>query len=250
MARKKTSSRTQSGRGGGSTLFGVLAGVILGLLAAAGVALYISGAPLPFVDRASRGPDTLSGAGSLQSLPDPNRGLSAAGIAPPPSVIVPPTAVAPAPGTASVPGGMRGPGSSGGSSIVTPGTQAPTTSGTPAPGQGSSDALGAFVAGLGGAPAGGQAAASGATAPRPAPIPTAPAGRYILQVGAFRVIEDAEALKARLALLGFEARITQAMVNGVLLNRVQVGPYATVDAMNQARERLTANRVESTVVRN
>lgn len=242
MASKKTSSRAQAGRKGGSTLFGVLAGVILGLLAAAAVAVYISGAPMPFVDRASRAPDTA--APTLQNLPDPNRGLSAAGVAPP-SVLVPPTTVVP--GTGAGVGALSGATPSPGQAGSAP--AAGQASGTPAPTPGSSDALGAFVAGLGASANGTQGAASSAT-PRPAPIPTAPAGRYILQVGAFRVIEDAEALKARLALMGFEARIVQAMVNGVLVNRVQVGPYATLEAMTQARERLTANRVESTVVRN
>ena len=242
MARKKTSPRTQ-GRKGGSTLFGVLAGVILGLLAAAAVAVYISGAPMPFVDRASRAPDTVSH--TLQNLPDPNRGLSAAGVAPP-SVLVPPTA--PVPGTGAGVAGLPGAVSPSGQAGSAPAASG-SSSGSRAPSTGQGDTLGAFVAGLGTTPNGAQGAATTA-APRPAPIPTAPAGRYILQVGAFRVIEDAEALKARLALLGFEARIAQAMVNGVLVNRVQVGPYATLDAMNQARERLTANRVESTVVRN
>ncbi|MBU4612968.1 SPOR domain-containing protein, partial [Achromobacter sp. GG226] len=78
---------------------------------------------------------------------------------------------------------------------------------------------------------------------------TAPAGRYVLQVGAFRVLEDAEALKARLAFLGFDVRLQQAQVNGVLVNRVQVGPYAKLDDMNRARARLAENKVEATVVR-
>ncbi|MCK9513349.1 MAG: SPOR domain-containing protein [Pigmentiphaga sp.] len=221
MARSKQSSRNRTERRGGA-LFGVMAGVVLGLLVAAAVAVYISGAPVPFVDRASRGPDPIP---TLGQRPDPNLGLSSAGIAPPPSILVPaPTVPTSPPAGAGQPPGAGAAGR--------PGAASPS-----APQE--ADALGALVASLGN---------RGASAP--APIPTAPAGRYILQVGAYRVLEEAEALKARLALLGFEARVHQAMVNGVLVNRVQVGPYANVEAMNQARERLTANQVESTVVRN
>lgn len=230
MARKKASSRGRAEeRRGGGTLLGVMAGLVLGLLAAAAVAIYISGAPMPFVDRASRGPDPIPA--TTRGLPDPNLGLSSAGVAPLPGV------GAPLPGL---------PGREAGQPPVagTPSATAPVAGAAPA----TPDALGELVASLGarGAPE----AAAPAPAAGPRPIPTAPAGRYILQVGAFRILEDAEALKARLALLGFEAKVSQALVNGVLVNRVQVGPYANLDAMTQARERLTANQVESTVVRN
>jgi cell division protein FtsN len=40
------------------------------------------------------------------------------------------------------------------------------------------------------------------------------------------------------------------MVNGVLMNRVQVGPFAKLDDMNRARARLAENQVEAAVVRN
>jgi len=91
--------------------------------------------------------------------------------------------------------------------------------------------------------------AAPAQAERRAPPTTAPAGRYLLQVGAFRVLEDAEALKAKLAFLGFDVRLQRAEVNGVLVNRVQVGPYAKLDDMNRARARLAENNVEAAVVR-
>jgi len=176
---------------------------------------------VPFVDRASRGPDPIP---TLGHRPDPNLGLSSAGIAPP-SILVPNPTVPSSP----PPGAAQPPGAGVGGRPAAPSPAAPQET----------DALGALVASLG-----------NRGASTPPPIPTAPAGRYVLQVGAYRVLEEAEALKARLALLGFEAKVHQALVNGVLVNRVQVGPYANVEAMRQARERLTANQVESTVVRN
>ncbi len=230
MARKKStrSRQTQARRGG--TLFGMMTGVVLGLFVAAGVAFYFSGATMPFVDRASRAPATTPVA-RPGSLPDPNLGLSSAGVRTPPSWLgdsEPATTAPQGSGTATTERPRAG----------------DRTVAEPTP-----DALGDLVASLGGGSNGAQTTAPAPSTQAP-PIPTAPAGRYLLQVGSFRVLEDAEALKAQLALLGFEARVRQAVVNDVLVNRVQVGPYANLDDMNAARERLTANQVETTVVRN
>lgn len=212
----------------GGTLFGVIAGVLLGLMVAAAVAVYVTRSPVPFVDRASRGPDpSIPDPGFA---PDPNRSLygrdAAAGMAPSgPITIAPP----PVPGV-------------------------PTTPSPPASGSRGGDALGELMASLpdrsaSPAPAAPNASIAPGAKPAPERLATAPAGRYVLQVGAFRVIEDAEALKARLAFLGFDVRLQQAQVNGVLVNRVQVGPYAKLDDMNRARARLAENKVEATVVR-
>jgi cell division protein FtsN len=56
-------------------------------------------------------------------------------------------------------------------------------------------------------------------------------------------------MKAKLALIGFEARIVSAEVNGVTFYRVRVGPYAQLDDMNRARSRLAENGIEASVVR-
>ena len=72
---------------------------------------------------------------------------------------------------------------------------------------------------------------------------------YLLQAGAFKAADDAESMKARLALLGFEARVITAEVNGQTMHRVRVGPYAALDDMNRARARLAENGIEASVVR-
>ncbi len=72
---------------------------------------------------------------------------------------------------------------------------------------------------------------------------------YLLQAGAFRSSSEAESMKARLALIGFEARVLDAQVNGQTLYRVRVGPYAQLDSMNRARARLAENGIEASVVR-
>ncbi len=90
-----------------------------------------------------------------------------------------------------------------------------------------------------------------ASAPPTAPAPDAPADRssYLLQAGAFRGQEDAESMKAKLALIGFEARIVTAEVNGATFYRVRVGPYGQIEDMNRARSRLAENGIEASVVR-
>ena len=68
-----------------------------------------------------------------------------------------------------------------------------------------------------------------------------------LQVGSFQSPDDAEKLKAKLALLGVEANVQSATIpdKGVWY-RVRLGPYKTEDEMVRARSFLQQNGVEST----
>lgn len=239
MATKRKPTR-RSGESG-STLYGALAGLLIGLIVAAVVAFYVTKAPVPFVDRASRQGD----AGKLpdpRQAPDPNAGLygrdGAAGTPP-----TGPTATAPAP----LPGAGTAP-------------------------AGKSDDLGALIATLptsNNAPAAAPAPAPAASTPptpiakmAPSPAPaavkapaasSAPAasanGSYYLQAGAFRGQDDAESLKARIILLGLPVAVQKAEVNGKSINRVRVGPFARLDDMNRARGRLGENKIETAVVR-
>lgn len=72
----------------------------------------------------------------------------------------------------------------------------------------------------------------------------------ILQAGSFSNVNDAENLKAKLALLGVEANIQTATIpdKGVWY-RVRLGPYKTADEMNHARGFLKQNGVDSTPMR-
>jgi cell division protein FtsN len=72
---------------------------------------------------------------------------------------------------------------------------------------------------------------------------------YLLQAGAFRSQDDADGMKAKLALLGIEARVLTAEVNGQTMYRVRVGPFAQIDDMNKARARLAENGIEASVLR-
>ncbi|RSF04780.1 SPOR domain-containing protein [Achromobacter aegrifaciens] len=249
MATKRKTTRRSSGESG-STLYGALAGLLIGLIVAAVVAFYVTKAPVPFVDRASRQGDN----GKLpdpRQAPAPNAGLYGRdGGAGPPAPGPPATAPAPLPGAGT--GQASGPAASKGDD-------------TPA----KLDDLGALIATLPTSKAPAAAAAAPSAAPSPAPTPiskaapaAAPApapkpaatasaanGTYYLQAGAFRGENDAESLKARIILLGLPVAVQKAEVNGKPINRVRGGPFARLDDMNRARGRLGENKIETAVVR-
>jgi len=216
--KKRSSSRSQSR--GASTLYGLLAGLFLGLLVAAVVAFYVTRAPVPFVDRASREAPRRP-AIDPKVAPDPNSALyarnnrgDAAGATPSGTP----------PGAATPPSGAQ--------------------SGAPA------DDLGALIATLDTTANAAVNAAANVVTPNTAAAPPATGpGSYFLQVGAYRVVEDAEALRARILMLGLPVTLQRAEVNGTLVNRVRVGPYNQLDDMNRARTRLGQERIVSTVVR-
>jgi cell division protein FtsN len=87
--------------------------------------------------------------------------------------------------------------------------------------------------------------------PEPAAVPATPAsGGLFLQVGAFQKTVDAENLKARLAMLGFEAGVLDVEVpDKGLMHRVRIGPYGSPEEMNRARAQLSQHGVPATVVR-
>lgn len=73
---------------------------------------------------------------------------------------------------------------------------------------------------------------------------------YYLQIGSFSNAEDADKLKAKLALMGMEAAVQVATIpdKGVW-HRVRLGPYMGQSEANQAREALKLNGVEGTPMR-
>ncbi|WP_394063223.1 SPOR domain-containing protein [Alcaligenes sp. WGS1538] len=96
------------------------------------------------------------------------------------------------------------------------------------------------------APPAGQAKTTAAPAPSKPPSTTT---TYYLQAGAFRNNADAEAMKARLLMLGFNASVQSAQVNGGTVNRVRMGPFKGIDEMNRARSRLAEEKIDTSVVR-
>lgn len=74
-------------------------------------------------------------------------------------------------------------------------------------------------------------------------------GAVILQVGSFREGRDAEALKARLALLGQVAHVTPAAIDGATWYRVRIGPIADAHEAEAIRRRLREHGIDSIVLR-
>lgn len=83
-----------------------------------------------------------------------------------------------------------------------------------------------------------------AEAAQPEP-PTEPGARYFLQTGSFRSAEDAEQMKARLALLGLRAQVVTVDINAQTWHRVRVGPYVSARELDDARRTLSSNGVEA-----
>lgn len=113
------------------------------------------------------------------------------------------------------------------------------------------DPLGKVIASLKD-PAERPPAAPVAAAPASVAAPAAGEDRftYYLQAGAFREMADAESTRAKLALLGFEAAISDRNSDSGVLHRVRVGPYNQVEAMNKARAKLLDSGVDVAIVRN
>ncbi|WP_219116445.1 SPOR domain-containing protein [Janthinobacterium sp. UMAB-56] len=73
---------------------------------------------------------------------------------------------------------------------------------------------------------------------------------YYLQAGAFHDMSDAESTRGKLALLGFEAAISDRSTDAGVLHRVRIGPFNQLEAMNRARTKLSENGIDVAVVRN
>jgi cell division protein FtsN len=71
---------------------------------------------------------------------------------------------------------------------------------------------------------------------------------YMLQVGSFRSYTEADSLKAQLALLGVEASIDPVSSKGEQWLRVRVGPFTDTRALNQVRNRLNKNNINTMLV--
>ena len=69
-----------------------------------------------------------------------------------------------------------------------------------------------------------------------------PAGHYVVQVASFRNVKDADGLKAKLILLGFEPVVQGVVISGNEKRyRVRLGPYSDRNALEAARVQLKAN---------
>ena len=110
-------------------------------------------------------------------------------------------------------------------------------------------------------PGGEATPASPSTAPATAPVAApaaavpaaqspAPAETYYLQAGAFQKAQDADNLKAKLAMMGFDTEVQEVTLpDKGQIYRVRVGPYSRPDDMNKARNQLAQNGIQAALVK-
>ena len=224
----------------GGTILGLIIGVVLGLAIALGVAVYVTKVPVPFINKGDQRNSAASEAERNRNW-DPNsplygntpaRPTTAPEVAPAPMVVPADPAV------------VSGDGVAGDAPVVAPGTPAAT-----------SDPLGDLAnAQLKAAEAKAAAAAANAAA-NAAASASAPANAgadgfsYFVQAGAFRTQGDADAQRAKLAMLGWEARVSEREQNGRPVFRVRVGPFTKRGDAEQLKQKLDGAGVDSALVR-
>ena len=257
LTSKDASARVRRWQRGG-TVTGVIVGLIVGLTVAVWVAMTILKTPLPFVDKISKQSQPAG------ELGDPNKTMPGGArerrerisddervvpgsvpVTPPPSAAAksakaetPPAPVVPATSPATEKSRLE---------------KSPTPSSAASQPSSLASVTNAANASTPAANASSAAASTPATAPSAAPSTTAapqPEGfTYYLQAGAFREINDAEATKAKLALMGVATTIAERKSELGTLYRVRVGPFSEIEAMNRARLRLSDNGVDAAVVK-
>lgn len=72
---------------------------------------------------------------------------------------------------------------------------------------------------------------------------------YVIQVGAYRSNADADAQKAKLALMGLDAKVSERDQGGRTVYRVRLGPFDDKAAAERVRARLEGSGIENTLVR-
>ena len=205
----------------GGTLIGFIVGVIVGLGAALAVAVYVTKVPVPFLNKGNgRGVDMDAAETQKNKNWDPNSPLygknPARSAAPPAVAASAPTPAAPdARAVASAP-------------APKPAASKPEAKAETKPG---ADPLGDLAVA--------KAAAKGNLDPFD----------YFVQAGAFRTQADADAQRAKLAMLGWEARVSEREQNGRAVFRVRVGPFTKRDDAEQLKEKLDGAGLESALVR-
>ena len=209
----------------GGTFLGLIVGAVIGLGAALAVAVYVTKVPVPFMNKGvSRNADSDAAEAQKNRDWNPNGGLAGKAAIKPPVVPQPE-----APPSVTTPGPV----------VVTPAEPAVAVIAPKRPAVAavkppvSSDPLGDLVKSRG------DAAATAGTDPF----------SYFIQAGAFRTPEDAEQQRARLSLLGMQARVSEREQAGRTVYRVRLGPFDKKDDADRAKDRLDNNSIETALVR-
>jgi cell division protein FtsN len=239
----------------GGTMLGIIVGVLVGLGAALAVAVYVTKVPVPFVNKgASKGTAVEQEAAEAKKNKnwDPNAplygknpaksGAPATGGAVEP-VPTSPTAAASA-GAAAVSKKPAATASAvAGVEAVKPAKAASASTDAAAPIKpGSADPLGDLAKAKSAAPSTAPPAA-GSTAGGADPF------TYLVQAGAFRTPEDAESQRAKLGMLGMDAKISEREQSGRTVYRVRVGPFGNKDEAEKIKDKLDSGGFDTALVR-
>lgn len=72
---------------------------------------------------------------------------------------------------------------------------------------------------------------------------------YFVQAGAYRTTEEADAQRAKLSMIGLDAKISERDQGGRTVYRVRVGPLDVKTDAEKVREKLEAAHIDSALVR-
>lgn len=198
----------------GGFAMGLIVGLLVGLAVALGVALYVTKVPVPFVNKVPQRTAEQDAAETERNKNwDPNSPLYGKNPARASSVPAPGAVLPPPPRETAV---------------------APAAPASPAPLARSTRDPAAIL---------GDKPVVASTKPGLDPF------SYFVQAGAFSRTEDAEQQRAKLAMLGFAAKVTEREQSGRTVYRVRVGPFDRKDEADSTKERLDGAGVESSLVR-
>jgi cell division protein FtsN len=225
------SQHIQRQRGG--TLLGFVLGLVIGLTVALGVAMYVTKVPMPFSNKnLSRSAEQDAVEAQKNKDWNPNGALQTKPLAAP---AAPEGADAAANST---------PAASANTSGSTP-TNAPAVSADPL-----ADAAKNKISP--------PAASSPATPPKAAATTPLPSGNststpdpftYFVQAGAFKSAADADAQKAKLSMMGIEAKVSEREQAGRAIFRVRSGPFDDKDQAEKIKARLDSSGLDAALVR-
>jgi cell division protein FtsN len=219
----------------GGFITGLVLGLVVGLGVALAVALYVTKTPVPFIDKLPQRTAEQDAAEAERNKNwDPNAPLAGKNPARP-AVAAASGLVTPA--SAAAEAGSPPP--------------AATAMGTPAPAASAAERAQAAAPRPARDPAAilaGQVAADGTAKPVPRAA-SAVATSFFVQAGAYARTEDAEAQRAKLALLGLDARITEREQSGRTVYRVRMGPFDAREPAEDVQGRLSGAGIEANLVR-
>ncbi len=72
---------------------------------------------------------------------------------------------------------------------------------------------------------------------------------YMVQAGAYRNNADADAQKAKLTLLGLDAKVSERDQAGRVVYRVRIGPFSDKNQAERVRAQLQSSGIDNTLVR-